>query len=34
MLFRDTNEAYNHYSNGNWGGIVGVVRGAMVSSAL
>ena len=24
--FRDDNEAYNHYANGSWGGIVGKVR--------
>jgi len=34
VLFRDDGETYNHYTNGNWQGIVGVVRGAMVSSAL
>jgi hypothetical protein len=34
VSFRDDAEAYNHYSAGNWQGIVGVVRGAMVSSAL
>jgi hypothetical protein len=33
VSFRDDNEAYNHYTNGNWGGIVSVVRGAMVNSA-
>jgi hypothetical protein len=33
VAFRDDAEAYNHYANGNWGGIVGVVRNAMVSSA-
>ncbi|TFW17019.1 hypothetical protein E4L96_15155 [Massilia arenosa] len=33
VSFRDDNEAYNHYTGGNWGGIVGVVRGAMVNSA-
>jgi hypothetical protein len=33
VAFRDDAEAYNHYSNGNWGGIVGVVRSAMASSA-
>jgi hypothetical protein len=34
VSFRDDNEAYNHYANGNWQGIVSVVRSAMVSSAL
>lgn len=33
VLFRDDAEAYNHYAGGNWGGIVGVVRNAMVNSA-
>jgi hypothetical protein len=30
--FADTSEAYNHYTNGAWGGIVGVVRADMVNS--
>ncbi|WP_426100585.1 hypothetical protein [Massilia sp. TSP1-1-2] len=34
VAFRDDAEAYNHYANGNWGGIVGVVRSAMVNSAF
>jgi len=34
VAFRDDNESYNHYTNGNWQGIVSVVRSAMVSSAL
>jgi hypothetical protein len=34
VSFRDDAEAYNHYANGNWGGIVGVVRSAVVNSAL
>ncbi|MFL6672331.1 MAG: hypothetical protein ACJ8LG_03450 [Massilia sp.] len=34
VSFRDDNEAYNHYTNGAWGGIVSVVRSAMVNSAL
>ena len=34
VSFRDDGEAYNHYTNGNWGGIVSVVRTAMVNSAL
>jgi hypothetical protein len=34
VIFRDDNEAYNHYANKNWQGIVSVVRAAMVSTAL
>jgi hypothetical protein len=34
VAFRDDGEDYNHYVNGNWGGIVSVVRSAMVNSAL
>jgi hypothetical protein len=34
VAFRDDGETVNHYANGNWGGIVGVVRNAMVNSAL
>ena len=34
VVFRDDNEAYNHYAAGNWAGIVGVVRNAVVNSAL
>jgi len=34
VSFRDDGEAYNHYTNGNWQGIVSVVRSAMVNSAL
>lgn len=34
VLFRDDAEAYNHYANGNWQGIISVVRTAMVNSAL
>lgn len=34
VSFRDDAEAYNHYANGNWGGIISVVRSAMVNSAL
>jgi hypothetical protein len=33
VSFRDDGESYNHYTNGNWAGIVSVVRGAMVNSA-
>jgi hypothetical protein len=34
VSFRDDGENYNHYANGNWQGIVSVVRSAMVSSAI
>jgi hypothetical protein len=34
VVFRDDAEAYNHYTKGNWAGIVGVVRSAVASSAL
>jgi hypothetical protein len=34
VSFRDDAEAYNHYADGNWQGIVGVVRAAVASSAL
>ena len=34
VVFRDDNESYSHSGNGNWEGIVGVVRSAMVSNAL
>jgi hypothetical protein len=34
VSFRDDNESYNHYTNGNWAGIVSVVRSAMVNGAL
>ena len=33
VSFRDDNEAYNHYAAGNWAGIVGVVRSAVVNTA-
>lgn len=33
VAFRDDGENYRHYTNGNWGGIVSVVRNAMVDSA-
>ena len=33
VVFRDDSEDFNHYINGNWGGIVGVVRGAVADSA-
>ncbi len=31
--FRDDSESYNHYANGQWGGIVGVVRQDVVTYA-
>jgi hypothetical protein len=34
VAFRDDAEAYNHYAAGNWLGIVGVVRNAVVNSAF
>ncbi|MCU6433698.1 hypothetical protein LPB67_07890 [Undibacterium sp. Jales W-56] len=34
VSFRDDAEAYNHYANSNWQGIISVVRTAMVSSAI
>jgi hypothetical protein len=34
VLFRDDGENYSHTANGNWEGIVGVVRAAMVNNAL
>jgi hypothetical protein len=34
VSFRDDAGSYNHYCAGNWQGIVSVVRGAMVNSAL
>lgn len=34
VSFRDDAEAYNHYTAGNWQGIVGVVRADMAGSAL
>ncbi len=33
VVFRDDGEDYNHYGNGNWQGIIGVVRDAVVNSA-
>lgn len=33
VMFRDDAEAYNHYANGNWGGIVSRVRADMVANA-
>ncbi len=34
VAFRDTQEQHDHYTNANWLGIVSVVRGVMVNSAL
>lgn len=34
VSFRDDAETYNHYTAGNWQGIVGVVRAAMAASAI
>jgi hypothetical protein len=33
VVFRDNSEAYNHYTNGNWGGVVGLVRTHVVNNA-
>jgi hypothetical protein len=33
VQFRDDNEAYNHYTNGNWAGITSQVRNDMVNYA-
>lgn len=33
VVFRDDAEAYNHYANSNWGGIVSKVRADMVANA-
>ena len=33
VAFRDDGEDYGHHTNGNWGGIVSVVRSAMASTA-
>ena len=33
VVFRDDGEDVNHYADGNWAGIIGVVRAAMVDSA-
>ena len=34
VKFRDSSDKYNHYTNGNWGGVVGLVRANMVTNAL
>lgn len=33
VAFRDTSEAYNHYTNSNWGGVVSLVRADMAANA-
>jgi hypothetical protein len=33
VVFRDDGENYNHYTNKNWGGVVGLVRSNMVTNA-
>ncbi len=33
VVFRDNSEAYNHYTAGNWGGVVGLVRTHVVNNA-
>jgi len=33
VQFRDDGEDYNHYGGGNWGGIIGVMRGAVANTA-
>lgn len=33
VVFRDDAESYNHYTNGNWGGVVSKVRADMVTNA-
>jgi len=33
VAFRDDGEDYNHYTNGSWGGIVSVMRGAVAVNA-
>ena len=34
VIFRDDAEAYNHYTNAAWQGIVSVVRAAMAALAI
>lgn len=34
VIFRDTTEAYNHYTNGAWGGIVSVMLTSIVTYAI
>ena len=33
VVFRDDGESYNHYTNGNWGGVVSKVRADMELNA-
>lgn len=33
VIFRDNNEQFNHYANGNWGGIVSKIRADMAANA-
>ena len=33
VVFRDNNEAYKHYTNGAWGGVVSQVRAHMAANA-
>ena len=33
VAFRDNSEQFNHYTNGNWGGIVSKVRADMAANA-
>ena len=33
VAFRDDSESYNHYTNGNWAGVVSLVRADMVANA-
>jgi hypothetical protein len=33
VTFRDSGEKYNHYTNGNWQGVVSLVRQDMVNNA-
>ncbi len=34
LKFRDDSESVNHYTGGNWGGIVGRIRADMAANAL
>ncbi|MDQ1815314.1 hypothetical protein RBA41_18600 [Massilia sp. CCM 9210] len=34
VVFRDDNEAHNHYNSNNWQGVVGVMRAAVAGSAF
>jgi hypothetical protein len=33
VVFRDDSKAYNHYANGNWGGVISKVRADMAANA-